>query len=579
MKGKKTSKGPAKRKSKLPEQPVIPEFLQNLFDDVVAPPLLYGCGYTEDDLRKPRVGIANTWTELNPGHVHLDAVAARVREGVKSAGMTPFGFNTIAPCDGLGEGHDGMKFILPARDIIAASIEIMARVNRLQGLVLIGSCDKIVPGLLMAAARLDIPSIIVTGGYHLPYCCPDQDFAKEKEFAYYEIGKFYFAHRDGKISDEEFRKAVKGIVTGPGACPMIGTAVTMQCMTEALGMALPYSSILPGTSDKKMEFAEKSGRALRTLIDNGVTPSRIMTPDAFKNAVTVLLSMGGSTNGFLHLPAIAGELGIRLPMELFDELSGRTPLTCMVKPNGLRAIEIIDEAGGMPAVMKNLAPLLNLDVMTVTGETLGENLRGAAVKDAENIRPLGRPFSPDGGLVVLRGTLAPGGAIVKKSAITEKLFRYRGPARVFESEEGAIAAMFANEVKPGECVVIRYEGPRGGPGMREMSISGHLMQLFGLGESGALITDARFSGTNYGLLVGHISPEAADGGPLALVRDGDIIEIDITKRRMDLKVGREELARRRKRWKPPVPRYEKGLLSWYTRIVSPAYEGAVWKGK
>jgi len=398
--------GSSKKSGSGPQDPRVPEMIHELLEDVIIPPLLFGCGYSEAELDAPRIGIANTWTELNPGHVHLNRIAERIRGGIRSAGMTPFGFNTIAPCDGMAEGHEGMHYILPAREVIADSVEIMAKVNRLDALVLIGSCDKIVPGLLMAAARVDIPAIIVTGGYHLPYCYPDQDFAEEKEFAHYEIGKFFFAKNEGKISEEVFQKALKGIVTGPGACPMIGTAITMQCMTEALGMALPYSSILMAESEEKFDFAEKAGEAIKALIEKDITPSKIMTAQTFRNAITVLHTMGGSTNGFLHLPAIANELDIPIPIDLFDELSEKTPQTCAVKPNGLRAINSIDEAGGIPAVMKNISSLLDLDVLTVSGKKLGNILDEAVIKDAETIRPVEDPFSPDGGLTVLRGNLS-----------------------------------------------------------------------------------------------------------------------------------------------------------------------------
>ena len=558
-----------------PSGPGIPDFIKEMVEHVVIPPLLYGCGYNEEDLQKPRIGIANTWTDLNPGHVHLDRIADRVREGIRHAGMTPFGFNTIAPCDGISEGHEGMHYILPAREVIADSVEIMAKVNRLHGLVLFGSCDKIIPGLLMAAARIDVPSIIITGGYHLPYCYPHRTFAEDVEFAHYEIGKFFFAKNEGKISDEEFQKALRGIVTGPGACPMLGTAMTMQCMTEALGLSLPYSAILPGESQAKFDFALKAGQAMRQLIEQAITPSRIMTMEAFKNAITVLHTMGGSTNGFLHLPAIANELGLRLPVDLFDELSRRTPQTCAIKPNGPRAIEAIDQAGGIPAVMQNIKTLLNLEVINVTGKTLGETLRDVVVKDTDIIRPMSNPFSADGGLAVLKGNLAPDGAIVKKSAVSEKMLRFRGPARVFEREEDAIFSMLNQVVTPNECVVIRYEGPKGGPGMREMAIPAHLLQLLGRGESNALITDGRYSGTNYGLCVGHISPEAADGGPLAVVRDGDTIAIDIETRTIRLEIPEEELRKRLSEWTRPQPKYKKGILSWYSRNVTSSDRGAI----
>jgi len=559
--------------------PKVPEFINELLENVVHPPLLYGCGYSEADLEKPRIGIANTWTELNPGHVHLNRIAEKVRDGIRSVGMTPFGFNTIAPCDGIANGHVGMHYILPAREHIADAVEIMARVNRLDGLVLIGSCDKIVPGLLMAAARIDLPAIIITGGYHLPYYCPDQDFAEEEEFAHYEIGKFYFAKNAGKISEEEFDKALKGIVSGPGACPMVGTAITMQCMTEALGMALPFSSILMAESEEKFDFALKTGEAMKSLIEGNITPSKIMTADAFQNAIIVLHTIGGSTNGFLHLPAVANELDIEIPMELFDDLSEKTPQTCAIKPNGLRAITALDEAGGIPAVMKNIERLLNPDVITVTGKKLGEILNGVQVAENELIQPLDNPVSPDGGLAVLKGNLCPDGAIVKKSAVPEKLFSYRGPARIFECEEDAIYNIFNQQVKPGECIIIRYEGPRGGPGMREMAIPTHLLQLLGLGESSALVTDGRFSGSNYGMCVGHVSPEAADGGPLAVVQEGDVIEIDIDRRSIRLDISDEELEQRLSQWQPPEPKYRTGILSWYSRNVTSGDKGAVLRPK
>ncbi len=310
---------------------------------IIRPALLHGCGYGEADLNRPLIGIANTWTELNPGHAHLDQLAARVREGIKRVQMTPLGFNTIAPCDGLAEAHEGMHFILPSREIIAASIEIMAKVNMLDGLVLLGSCDKIVPALLMAAARLDIPAIVLTGGYHPAFCYPDQDFAEEKEFAFPEIGKFIFAQRAGKISEEELNHVIWNIVPSPGACPELGTAMTMQCLAEALGMSLPYSSILPAQSDEKFEYALKAGEALKDLMDKNITPSKIMTREAFENAIRVLLALGGSTNGVLHFPAIANELDIKLPLELFDELSDKTPQLCALKPNGPRAIGALTE--------------------------------------------------------------------------------------------------------------------------------------------------------------------------------------------------------------------------------------------
>jgi len=553
----------------------LPDFIKDLARDVLRPPLLHGCGYTTEDLEKPRIGIANTWTDLNPGHIHLNSIADAVISGVRGAGMTPFGFNTIAPCDGLGEAHEGMRYILPSRDIIAASIEIMAKVNQLEGMVLIGSCDKIVPALLMAAARVNVPSIIITGGYHPPFCYSDPSFPEETEFAFPEIGKFVSAQMNGKISQDELKSVIRNIISGPGACPELGTAMTMQGMTEALGMSLPMSSILPGTSSEKMDFAFKTGEALRNLVDNNIMPSDIMTLNSFKNAITVLMSIGGSTNAILHLPAIAHELDVELPLGLFDELSTKTPQICNVKPNGTRAINALMESGGMPAVMKNLGGLLYGDVKTVTGKTLDEDLADIAITDSDVIRPADRPFAPDGGILVLKGNLCPEGSIIKKSAIPGSATYFKGPARVFDSEEDAIDNMLNQTVKSGDCVVIRYEGPIGGPGMREMSVSGHIMQLIELGETCAMITDGRFSGTNYGFLAGHLVPEAAAGGLLAIVEDGDTIEIDVIKKTIDLDIPKEVIEKRFLKWKAHGQEYKKGVLSWYSGIVSSSDKGAV----
>ncbi len=569
--------------SKLPEELTkkaeVPQFVKDQLENVVIPPLLYGMGYTEEDLKRPRIGIANTWNELNPGQVHLNKIAEKVREGIRSAGMTPFEFSTIGPCDGIAQGHEGMRFILPTREIIAASIEIMAKVNRFDGMVMIGTCDKIVPGILMAAARINIPTAIITGGYHPPYCFPGKIFDETEEFAHYEIGKFYFAWQRGEISEEEFQKALHGIVTGPGACPMLGTAVTMQCMCEALGMALPYSGLLPALSKEKLDYAKKTGEALKYLVENNVTPSKIMTKEAFENAIRVLLAIGGSTNGYLHLPAIAHELDIKIELDLFDRLSETTPQIVALKPNGPRAIQALDEAGGIPAVMKSISSLLHLDVINVSGKALREILMDVEIKDEEIIRPMDKPFSPDGGLVVLKGNLAPDGAIVKKAGTPPNMFKYRGPAKIFEYEEEAIQNLFQGKVKPGECVIIRYEGPKGGPGMREMAVPGHIIQLLGLGESCALVTDGRYSGSTYGLCVGHVSPEAADGGPLSIVKDGDIIEIDIPNKTIRVDLSEEEIKKRLIRWKPPEPKYKKGLLAWYSQFVTSADKGAILKPK
>lgn len=553
----------------------IPDLVKESLEKIIFPPLVYGCGYTESEIDQPRIGIANTWSELNPGHIHLNTLMEKVKEGLRSVQLTPFAFNTIGPCDAIAEGNEGMHYILPAREVITSSIEIMARAGRLDGLVLIGSCDKIVPALLMAAARLDIPSIIVTGGYALPYCYTEKTFSEETEFAFPEIGKFAFARDAGKISEAEFQQAVKGMFKKAGACPELGTAMTMQCMVEVLGMTLPYSAIKPGESSQKLEYAFESGKMMSVLLEKGITPSKIMTMDAFKNAITVLQTLGGSSNGFLHLPAVANELGFELPMGLFDEIGKHTPQTCAIKPNGPRSIQALDEAGGIPAVLKNIQSLLNCSCINVTGRTIRDLVDQARIEDETIIHPLNRPVASEGGLVVLNGNLAPEGAIVKKSSVPQEMQQFRGPARIFESEEEAIYHLYQQEVKAGECIVIRGEGPKGGPGMREMSVSGHLVQLLGLGTSNALITDGRFSGTNYGLCIGHISPEAADRGVISVLRDGDMIVIDISSQRLDVALSEAEIRQRMENQPPIEPCRQKGILSWYARNVTSAAKGAV----
>jgi len=538
--------------------------------------LLKGTGLTDVDLSKPLIAIANSWNEINPGHIHLNNLAKFVKHGVAQAGGVPIEFNTIAVCDGIVMGHDGMKMSLPSREIVADSIEIMVEAHGFDAMVCITSCDKIDPGMLMAAARIDLPTIFVLGGPMEPGC-PTWGKYKDKTITVQEMFEATSLVKSGKMSQEEAKYLENICCQSPGACGGMFTAMTMQCLTEAIGMTLPYMATAESTGMERTRLAAEAGGRVMKLLEKGITPRKIMTEAAFKNAITIDMVLGGSTNTVLHLKAIANECGYDLPLTLFDEISKKTPHLCSMAPAGPYKIKDLHKAGGIPAVMTRVKKLLDLNVMTATGEKLGENLRDVKIFDDEVIRPIDKPVYKEGGIAILSGNLAPDGAVAKMAAISPKMWTFIGKARVFDQEEPAVKAIYEGEIKPGDILVIRYEGPKGGPGMREMLVGTSAIVGMGLGEEVALITDGRFSGASRGPCIGHVSPEAAAGGPIALIENGDKITIDIPNRRLDLDVSEKELVRRKERWSPPMSKVRKGYLLRYSMLVTSADKGAVLK--
>ncbi|MFO7712954.1 dihydroxy-acid dehydratase [Desulfosarcina sp.] len=527
-------------------------------------------GYSDSDLEKPMIGIANAWSTTVPGHFNLRQVSDSVREGIRAAGGTPVEFGVIGACDGIAEGHAGMRYILPTRDIIAHSIELMVQAHCYDGLVLLGSCDKIVPGMLMAAARLDLPAILVNGGPMMGG--PQMHGRKADTTSIIEgVGRL----KKGEISEEELIRMEDACAPTCGSCSFLGTANTMCCIAEAIGMSLTGSAMIPATHAGRLHTAQDAGRAVVALVRNGVTARRIITRASLENAVRLTSAIGGSTNAALHIPAIAYEAGVAFDIRLFDDISRSTPL--IAKMNPAAACNVIDffESGGVPVVMNAIASLLHQEAMTVTGRTIGENIRGHVSPDNDVIKTFARPFSASGGLAVLHGNLAPNSAVTKPAAIRSDMLTFSGPARVFDSEAEANSAIMADAVRPGEVVVIRYEGPKGGPGMPEMFKAMKLLHGLGLSDKVALVTDGRFSGTNNGCFIGHISPEAMEGGPIALVSDGDVIAIDIPGKSLELKVPQGELDRRRTQWQPPPPRVTSGYLHLYSRLAESADKGAI----
>ena len=528
-------------------------------------------GYTEEDLTKPHIGVVNTWNEAAPGHVHLRGIAESVKAGVWQAGGTPFEFGTISTCGSLcvGAENKALRYELVIRDIIAASIEIVAMEHMFDGLVLLSSCDSIIPAELMAAARLDIPSILVTGGPMLPGKYHGRDIVMS------ELDEAFLGGiAAGKISEKEVLEMEDVVCPGPGACPLMGTANTMQILSEALGMSLPGSSTVPAVSAHRLRVAKESGRQVVELVMKEIRPSRIMTEETLANAIVVDLAIGGSTNAVLHLLTFAQELGIELCLDEFDRLSRRTPCICAVIPNGPYTVVDFHEAGGVPALMKELGDLLDLSCFTVSGKTLGENLEGARISNEKVITRRNNPVYKEGGLAVLRGNLAPGGAIARPTSFKKEMLSHEGPAKVFDCDEDALKAIYDKKVKKGDVVVIRYEGPRGAPGMREMMLSADALVGMELDKHIALITDGRFSGFNRGAAIGHISPEAMVGGPIAVIKNGDIIEIDIPKRCLNVHLTDEEIKSRLRSWRPPEPKVKRGVLTIYSRLVEQADKGA-----
>jgi len=534
--------------------------------------LLKACGFTDEELDRPLVAVVNSWTNIVPGHVHLDSVAKAVEAGVRMAGGTPLQFHTIGVCDGIAMGHKGMSYSLPSRDVIAASIEIMLEAHKLDGMVLVGSCDKIVPGMLMAAAYLDIPTIVVNGGPMLPGFFKGQKYTVSKGL---ELMFLTLWLNKSKETMKEMTELSDYICPGAGSCQGMYTANTMGCLTEALGMSLSGSATVPAVDARRLRLAKKSGMQIMKLIEEDIRPNDIMVYEAFENAIRADMALGGSTNTVLHLPAIASQLGIELPLKLLDELSRKTPHICNMDPAGPYTVKDLDEAGGIPAVLKELGDHIHQDVLTVTGKTLGENIKDAVVVNTEVIKPKDNPVHREGGIAILKGTLARDSAVVKQSAVDPSMLKFEGPAKVFDSEEEALKAIMEREINLGEVVVIRYEGPRGGPGMREMLKPTAALMGTGLGSEVALVTDGRFSGATRGPCIGHVTPEAIDRGPIAVVKEGDTISIDIPNRRLDLKIPEEELQKRLKQWKPPEPKVKKGILAAYSKNVKPTSKGAL----
>ena len=531
--------------------------------------LFHAMGYGPEDLEKPLIGVCNSFNEVIPGHIHLRDIAAAAKLGVAAAGGTPLEFPAIGVCDGIAMGHTGMKFSLASRELIADSIEAVATASGFDGLVLIPNCDKVVPGMLMAAARLNIPSVVVSGGPMLAGRYEGRDISVSQAFE--AAGKF----AAGEIDAEEMALLEEEACPSCGSCAGLFTANTMNCLTEVLGMGLPGNGTIPAAySGARRLLAKRAGELVLELIKKDVKPRDILTQEAFENAMTVDMGIGGSSNTVLHLTAIAHEAGIEIPPPLFDEISRRTPYITKLSPGGTHHMQDLNEAGGICAVMSELAKkgLLHLDALTVTGK-LGDRLKGAAIRRADVIRRVEDPYRPEGGIAILQGNLCPDYAVVKASAVKEDMLVYRGTARCFDSEEAAVNAIMAGKIHDGDVVVIRYEGPKGGPGMQEML--NPTAVITGMNLKVGLITDGRFSGASQGACIGHISPEAMEGGPIALIEDGDMIAIDIPHRKLELEVSDEVLAKRKAAWKRPEPKIKTGYLARYARLTTSASTGAV----
>ena len=532
--------------------------------------LLHALGLTRTEIERPLIGVVNAANEVVPGHMHLDRIAEAVKAGVRAAGGTPMEVPAIAVCDGLAMNHEGMRFSLPSREIIADSVEIMATAHPFDGLVLIPNCDKCVPGMLMAALRLNIPTIVVSGG---PMLAGDNNTDLNSVFE--AVGKL----RAGLINEQELRKVEESACPGCGSCSGMFTANTMNCLSEAIGLALPGNGTIPAVSSARIRLAKEAGMQILELVRRDLRPRQIVTEKAVRNAVACDMALGGSTNTVLHLPAVFAEAGLSLTLDIFDEVSRTTPNLCKLAPAGHYHIEDLHRAGGIPAVLAELLRKGFVDgtPLTVTGHTLAENLDelGARIMDTQVNHTLEEPYSPEGGIAILHGNLAPQGAVVKQSAVAPEMKQREAVARVFECEEDAMHAILDGKIKPGDVVVIRYEGPRGGPGMREMLSPTSAIAGMGLDKEVALITDGRFSGATRGAAIGHISPEAADGGPIALVEEGDIIRIDIPARKLELLVDEATLEQRRAKVKPHTPKTTSPFLRRYAKLVSSAASGAV----
>ncbi len=533
--------------------------------------LFYGMGYIREEIDKPLIGIVNAQNEIIPGHIHLDRIAEAAKKGVLMSGGTPVEFPAIGICDGIAMGHAGMRYPLASRELIADSIEAVAAGHALDGLVLIPNCDKIVPGMLMAAARLNIPSVVVSGG---PMRAGDHNGEKlDFSTVIEQVGSF----KNGKITEEELEETAKRTCPGCGSCSGLFTANSMNCLTEVLGMGLPYNGTALADTGERIRLAKVAGIKVMELIEKGIKPRDILTLDAFKNAITVDMAMAGSTNTVLHLPAIAHEAEIPLELSLFDEISEKTPYLTKLSPSGIHHMEDLHLAGGIPALMNELTKkdLIVKDCMTVTGHTMGENIEKTKVQNNDIIKPIDSPYRNRGGLAILRGNLCPDGSVVKESAVAEEMLVHSGPAIVFDSEEEAVEAIFDKKIIKGDVIVIRYEGPKGGPGMREMLSPTSAIAGLGLDKDVALITDGRFSGATRGAAIGHVSPEAMEGGLIGLVKTGDTIEIDIPNRKLNVNLSQDEIEKRRKAYTKPEPKVKTGYLARYAKLVTSANTGAI----
>lgn len=535
--------------------------------------LLHALGVTRAEMEKPFIGIINSFSEIIPGHINLRDIASAVKEGVSSGGGVPFEVNTIAVCDGIAMNHPGMKYSLPSRELIADSVEVVAEAHAFDALVFVTNCDKIVPGMLMAAVRLNLPSIFISGGPMLRgYLPTDNGFSKVDLSSVFEaVGKV----ASGKMTEDELAQLEEVACPGCGSCAGMFTANTMNCLTEALGLGLTGNGTIPAVDSRRRKLAKKAGEQVLALLSRDIRPGDIVTGDSVHNAFAVDMALGGSTNSVLHLAAIAHQAGIDFPLTMINEISSRTPTLCKLRPSGDYHIEDLDRAGGIAAVMKELKDLLNLDAQTVSGKTVGEVIAESRVMDRDVIRSIDNAHSGTGGLAMLFGNIAPEGAVVKRSAVLPEMMAHRGPARVFDSEEEATKAIIAGSIRPGEVIVIRYEGPRGGPGMREMLTPTSLLSGMGMDREIALITDGRFSGATRGAAIGHVSPEAASRGPIAALSDGDIIRIDIPNYKLEVDLTDREISERLARLGEFKPKVKTGYLKRYAEMVCSASTGAV----
>ena len=535
--------------------------------------LFKAMGYTDEEINRPLIGVVNSKNEIIPGHIHLDIIADAVKAGIRMAGGTPIEFSTIGVCDGIAMNHEGMKYSLASRELIADSVEVMAMAHPFDGLVLIPNCDKVIPGMLMAALRLNIPSLVVSGGPMLA------GRVGNREVDLINVFEAVGGVKAGTISEDDLKELEDNACPGCGSCAGMFTANSMNCLSEALGLGLPGNGTIPAVNAARVRLAKKAGMKVMELVAKDIKPRDIATPAAFRNAMAVDMALGCSTNTVLHVPALAHEAEIELSLDTFNEVSAKTPHLCSLSPAGPVHIQDLDLAGGIMAVMKELskAGLIDESVMTATGEPLAASLKRASVKNYSVIMPLDKPHHKQGGIAILRGNLAPDGAVVKQSAVADEMMKSKGTARVFNSEEDAVAAILGGQIKAGNVVVIRYEGPKGGPGMREMLTPTSTIAGMGLDKVVSLITDGRFSGGTRGAAIGHVSPEAAEGGTIGLVEDGDVIEINIPGRSISLKVDDKVLAGRRTKWKAPKPKITKGYAYRYAQMVTSASTGAVFK--